>query len=172
MSGQSSGGDDLGAAARRLRDEASRLGQDLDGEASRHIDGVTPELKQTMDDLSSAVSGLADKAKGLLGSIAGGVDGAARGAEQDALGAAADAAGGAGAASERLGRGAEAAADAARDAASRGSEWLEKKIGMSADELVERARAYGDDVADSVKEVVEGVQRSGEQPPRGGGTLN
>jgi len=171
VSGQSRGGDDLGAAARKAREEASRLSEDLDGEAARHIDQVTPELKQTMDDLSGAVSGLADKAKGLLGSIAGGVEGAGR-AGQDARGVAADASESAGSASEMLGRGADAAVVAAREAAAKGSDWLEKTIGMSPDELVERARAYGDDVADSVKEVVEGVQRGGEKPPRGPGTLN
>lgn len=185
------GGDDLRTAADRLRREAENIGNQLDDGVGPHVESITPELKQTMDDISGVVSDLAGKAKGILGSLAAKADNLAndasrtvddagldaRAAVRDAGRAPDDLASGAGealrdaargadATASRIARGADTGVAAAKDAASKGSEWLEKTIGMSADELVERARAYGDDVADSVKEVVEGVQRTGEQARR------
>ena len=162
------GGDDLRAAADRLSREAREPGEQLDRAAS-HLDEITPELKQTMEDISGAVSGLADKAKGMLGALSSKIE-AAQSATESSARDRTSVSGAPGNAQDdamsRLARGADAGREAAREAAERGSQWLEKATGMSADDLIDRARTYGEEVTDSVKGAVESVQRSGEQAPR------
>jgi hypothetical protein len=149
--GRPGGSDELRNAAQNIRGEVEKMGDQLEGGVGEHLESISPELKQTMDDLTNVVSGIADKAKGMIGGVLGGVAGSGEAGASDIASAAADA-------GQRLAGAAERGVAGAEGAVQSAAGWIESTAG----DLVERGKAVGGTIAGAVTEAID--------TPRGDGS--